>query len=105
MTQQLTEARLTVDRPWAQPADDVLAHLGADAAGLSTASARERLALAGPNRLPEPVRRPAVVRFLSHFNDTLIYILLGAAVIKALMGDWVDFSVTMAVAIINAVIG
>lgn len=105
MTQQLTEARLTVDRPWAQPADDVLAHLGADAAGLSTASARERLALAGPNRLPEPVRRPAVVRFLSHFNDTLIYILLGAAVIKALMGDWVDFSVIMAVAIINAVIG
>lgn len=105
MTQQLTEARLTVDRPWAQPVDDVLAHLGADAAGLSTAAARERLALAGPNRLPEPVRRPAVVRFLSHFNDTLIYILLGAAVIKALMGDWVDFSVIMAVAIINAVIG
>jgi magnesium-transporting ATPase (P-type) len=101
----LTEARLTVARPWALPADEVLAHLEADAAGLRSDDAAARLGIAGPNRLPEPPRRPAVLRFLSHFNDTLIYILLGAAVIKALMGDWLDFWVIMVVAIINAVIG
>ncbi|WP_374974857.1 cation-translocating P-type ATPase [Microbacterium trichothecenolyticum] len=101
----LTEARLTVARPWAIPADDVLAHLEADAGGLRTAEAVERLELAGPNRLPEPARKPGWLRFLAHFNDTLIYILLGAAVIKALMGDWLDFWVIMVVAIINAVIG
>ncbi|MGU3645611.1 HAD-IC family P-type ATPase [Microbacterium sp. C23T] len=101
----LTEARLTVARPWAIPIDDVLAHLAADAAGLRAADAAERLGIAGPNRLPEPVRKPAWLRFLAHFNDTLIYILLGAAVIKALMGDWLDFWVIMVVAIINAVIG
>ncbi|WP_203581269.1 cation-translocating P-type ATPase [Microbacterium hibisci] len=101
----LTEARLTVARPWALPADDVLAHLEADAAGLRADDAAVRLEIAGPNRLPEPARKPAIVRFLSHFNDTLIYILLGAAVIKALMGDWLDFWVIMVVAIINAVIG
>jgi magnesium-transporting ATPase (P-type) len=101
----LTEARLTVARPWALPADEVLAHLEADAAGLRTDDAAARLEIAGPNRLPEPARRPAVLRFLAHFNDTLIYILLGAAVIKALMGDWLDFWVIMAVAIINAVVG
>ncbi|MDR7186657.1 magnesium-transporting ATPase (P-type) [Microbacterium trichothecenolyticum] len=101
----LTEARLTVARPWAIPADDVLAHLAADAAGLRAADAAVRLEIAGPNRLPEPVRKPAWLRFLAHFNDTLIYILLGAAVIKALMGDWLDFWVIMVVAIINAVIG
>ncbi|MFB7886060.1 HAD-IC family P-type ATPase [Microbacterium sp. NPDC056057] len=101
----LTEARLTVARPWAIPIDDVLAHLAADAAGLRAADAAERLEIAGPNRLPEPVRKPAWLRFLAHFNDTLIYILLGAAVIKALMGDWLDFWVIMVVAIINAVIG
>ena len=55
--------------------------------------------------LPEARRKPAILRFLSHFNDTLIYILLGAAAIKAIMGDWLDFWVIMAVAIINAVIG
>ena len=101
----LTEARLTVARPWAIPADDVLEHLEADAGGLSAADAAERLEVAGPNRLPEPARKPAWLRFLAHFNDTLIYILLGAAVIKALMGDWLDFWVIMVVAIINAVIG
>ncbi|HKP06487.1 MAG TPA: HAD-IC family P-type ATPase, partial [Microbacterium sp.] len=105
MSQPLTEARLTVARPWAIAADDVLAHLEADAGGLSTADAARRLEIAGPNRLPEPARKPGWLRFLAHFNDTLIYILLGAAVIKALMGDWLDFWVIMVVAIINAVIG
>ncbi|MFE4726000.1 cation-translocating P-type ATPase [Microbacterium sp. NPDC056736] len=105
MSQPLTEARLTVARPWALPVDAVLAHLEADASGLTSDDAGRRLEIAGPNRLPEPARRPAVLRFLSHFNDTLIYILLGAAVIKALMGDWLDFWVIMVVAIINAVIG
>ena len=101
----VTEARLTVPRPWALPTDDVLAHLQTGTAGLEAAAAAERLRIAGPNELPEPERKPAVVRFLAHFNDTLIYILLAAAVIKALMGDWLDFWVIMAVAIINAVIG
>ena len=105
MSQPLTEARLTVARPWAQSAEAVLAHLAAAASGLSSDDAERRLDIAGPNRLPEAPRRPAVLRFLSHFNDTLIYILLGAAVIKALMGDWLDFWVIMVVAIINAVIG
>jgi len=101
----LTEARLTVPRPWALTTADVLTHLQTGSGGLGAEAAEERLQLAGPNRLPEPERKPAVVRFLVHFNDTLIYILLGAAVIKALMGDWLDFWVIMAVAIINAVIG
>ncbi|MEV4688908.1 cation-translocating P-type ATPase [Microbacterium sp. LWH3-1.2] len=105
MSQPLTEARLTVARPWAIPAGDVLTHLEADAGGLSTSGAAQRLEIAGPNRLPEPARKPGWLRFLAHFNDTLIYILLGAAVIKALMGDWLDFWVIMVVAIINAVIG
>jgi magnesium-transporting ATPase (P-type) len=104
-TEPLTEARLTVARPWALTDDVVLAHLEADAGGLRTADAATRLEIAGPNRLPEPARKPGWLRFLAHFNDTLIYILLGAAVIKALMGDWLDFWVIMAVAIINAVIG
>ena len=101
----VTEAGLTVPRPWALATADVLAHLQTGSGGLDADAAAERLRIAGPNELPEPERKPAIVRFLVHFNDTLIYILLGAAVIKALMGDWLDFWVIMAVAIINAVIG
>src|SRR6478735_8368718 len=105
MTAQVTEAELVVARPFALEVDEVVRELHADRAGLTATDAEARLALVGRNELPEPARKPAILRFLAHFNDTLIYILLAAAVIKALMGDWLDFWVIMAVAIINAVIG
>ncbi|MCR2784307.1 MULTISPECIES: cation-transporting P-type ATPase [unclassified Microbacterium] len=105
MTGRDTQVPLTVTRPFALDVAEVQRQLGADTGGLSSAEAAERLAVVGRNELPEPPRKPAVLRFLEHFNDTLIYILLGAAVIKAIMADWLDFWVIMAVAIINAVIG
>jgi magnesium-transporting ATPase (P-type) len=100
-----TDATLAVDLPFALPVPEVESELGTDVGGLTSEEARTRLAVAGPNVLPEPPRKPAILRFLAHFNDTLIYILLGAGAIKAIMGDWLDFWVIMAVAVINAVIG
>lgn len=105
MAAPLAETALIVDRPFSVPAADVAGALETGPDGLSRHDAEERRELVGPNRLPEPKRKPAWLRFLSHFNDTLIYILLGAAAIKAVMGDWLDFWVIMAVAVINAVIG
>jgi magnesium-transporting ATPase (P-type) len=32
---------------------------------------------------------PAWLRFLAHFNDVLIYVLLVAALLKLFMGHWV----------------
>ncbi|NYE19782.1 cation-translocating P-type ATPase [Microbacterium immunditiarum] len=93
------------ERPYALPVDDVAEALGTGLEGLSSAAAADRLEEHGPNLLPEPKRKPAILRFLAHFNDTLIYILLGAAAVKAIMQDWLDFWVIMSVAIINAVIG
>ncbi|SIT70992.1 HAD-IC family P-type ATPase [Microbacterium sp. RU33B] len=101
----LTDAALTVARPHALDVEELESQLRTDTGGLTSAEASARLAVAGLNLLPEPKRKPAILRFLSHFNDTLIYILLGAAAIKAIMGDWLDFWVIMAVALINAVIG
>ncbi len=89
----------------AETPDTVLATLGTTPDGLTQAEAERRLAQVGPNRLPEPPRKNAVVRFLVHFDDVLIYILLAAAVLKAILGDWVDFAVILAVAVANAVVG
>jgi magnesium-transporting ATPase (P-type) len=105
MAAEITEAQLVVARPYALDVDEVVRELEADRRGLTSDDAEARLELVGRNELPEPQRKPAILRFLAHFNDTLIYILLAAAVIKALMGDWLDFWVIMAVAIINAAIG
>lgn len=73
--------------------------------GLTDQSARERLVEHGPNRLPAPKVGSAPVRFLSHFNNLLIYVLLGAAALTATLGHWVDTKVILAVAIVNAIIG
>jgi magnesium-transporting ATPase (P-type) len=73
--------------------------------GLSTAEAAARLEIYGSNRLPEQKKRSAFMRFLQHFHNILIYVLLAAAVVTALMGHWVDTAVIVAVVIVNALIG
>ncbi len=101
-----------IEQPAADPAaaysrdvPDVLAGLAASVDGLSSEEAARRLAEHGPNRLPEPARDSAVKRFLKHFDDILVYILLVAAALKAALGEWIDFWVILTVAVINAVIG
>jgi magnesium-transporting ATPase (P-type) len=89
----------------ALPADAVLEQLQSTAAGLDQAQARERLALQGPNSLPAAAQRGLMARFLSQFNNLLIYVLLGSAVITALLQHWVDTGVILAVVLINAVFG
>lgn len=73
--------------------------------GLNQAEAAERLQKLGPNALPQKKGKPAWLRFLAHFNDVLIYILLAAAVMTAVMGHWVDTAVILGVTVINALIG
>ncbi|MCH8537310.1 MAG: cation-transporting P-type ATPase [Alkalimonas sp.] len=85
--------------------DKVLKHQRSELNGLSQADAQERLAEHGKNKLPEPTPPGLLLRFFKHFNDTLIYILLAAAAITALLGHWLDTWVILAVVLINATIG
>lgn len=73
--------------------------------GLADHEALARLAAHGPNRLPVPKGRSAAIRFLAHFNNLLIYVLLGAAALTAALGHWIDTTVILAVAVVNAIIG
>ncbi|KRA00579.1 cation-transporting P-type ATPase [Achromobacter sp. Root565] len=105
MTQANTQAP-QAPRPWHQfSVDETLDIQVTSPAGLSQDQIRRRQETHGLNALPPPARRSAWLRFLGHFNDVLIYILLGAAVVTSLMGHWLDTGVILAVAVINAVIG
>ena len=73
--------------------------------GLSSAEAADRTERFGANRLAAPLRRPAWLRFLGMFNDLLVYILIGAAVVSAAVGDLKDPIVIGIVLLINAVLG
>ncbi|WP_306602918.1 cation-transporting P-type ATPase [Azonexus sp.] len=85
--------------------DDIILALKSRVIGLSTAEASTRLAEFGPNRLPAAARENVLKRFFKHFNDVLIYVLLGAAGITALLGHWLDTGVILGVVVINAFIG
>lgn len=59
----------------------------------------------GYNRLPEASTRGPLVRFLYQFHNVLIYVLLAACGVTAMLGHWVDAGVILGVVVVNAVIG
>jgi calcium-translocating P-type ATPase len=106
-------AHLATTRPEAKMLSDAhgrsvvscLAALVATPEGLTSEEAARRLAEHGPNQLPEPQARRPLLRFLAHFHNILIYVLLGAAAITGAMRHWIDTAVILAVVVANAVIG
>ncbi len=80
-----------------------LLETGAD--GLSKEEVGNRLSIHGPNRLPEARTRGPLLRFLYQFHNVLIYVLLAASVVTAMLGHWVDTGVILGVVIFNAMIG
>ncbi len=85
--------------------ETALQSLDAAETGLTSAEAARRLAEYGPNRLPEPPKRSTIVRFLTHFHNVLIYVLIASAVVTAALQHWVDTGVILAVVLVNALIG
>ncbi|WAJ38696.1 cation-transporting P-type ATPase [Pseudomonas sp. GOM7] len=76
-----------------------------DASGLGDDEAENRLHRHGRNRLPAPPRRGPLLRLLYQFHNVLLYLMLAAAMITALLGHWVDTSVILAAVLINVIIG
>ncbi len=94
-----------MENPHAHPGDDVIAHLRSARSGITAQEAAQRLQIHGPNRLPTPPKDGVLKRFFKHFHDVLIYILIAAAGITALLGHWIDTGVILGVVVINAIIG
>ncbi|MCE9570216.1 MAG: cation-transporting P-type ATPase, partial [Rhodocyclales bacterium] len=73
--------------------------------GLTEEEAAARLARHGPNRLREQPGRSALARFLSQLKEPLVLVLIGAGLVTAGLGEWVDSSVIFGVVLVNAAIG
>lgn len=88
------------------PLPEVLARLETDTEqGLSTAKANERLEKIGSNALREQPRPSFWQRLLSQFQSFVIYILIFAALLSAVLGDWVEAAAITAIVILNAALG
>jgi P-type Ca2+ transporter type 2C len=93
-------------RPWhAETTESVLKVLESSDSGLSKAEAARRRRLNGPNSLPE--KGPATIWtiVLRQFISPLIYILVAAAVVSAMIGDLKDASFIGVVLLLNTMIG
>ena len=87
-------------------ADEVIDKLNTNKKeGLSDEEITKRQEKYGKNTLPKGTKKPWWKRLLEQFNNVLIYVLLAAAVITALMDHWIDTWVILAVVVINALIG
>lgn len=73
--------------------------------GLSSADAKLILEKNGPNKLQGKKKKSTFQLFLSQINDAMIYILLVAAVISAIVGEISDAIIILIVIFVNAIIG
>lgn len=100
-------------QPYRQAASEVLAGLGTDAQrGLPAEEARRRLSRHGRNELAGEKPVPAWRKFLAQFQDTLVILLLAAALISATL--WLlerdaalpyEAMAILAVVLLNALMG
>ena len=87
------------------PAVDANGRLSPLASGLSSTDAQRRLAEFGPNEIRRE-RRATPLRLLARqFASPVIWLLLGASILSAALGELLDASAIGAIVIINAVIG
>lgn len=85
--------------------DEVLKECNTRPEGLTPAEVEERQEQYGPNRLPEAEDVSKFRLLLHQFTSPLIYILLVAAIVTALLREYIDTGVIVAVVILNAVVG
>jgi magnesium-transporting ATPase (P-type) len=83
----------------------VLSKLESTIDGLSEDEAQRRLTTHGFNKLPQTSKQNSLVSFLKQFHNTLIYVLLFAALITAFLGHLYDTLTIIAVVLANAIIG
>ena len=79
--------------------------LGCRDEGLTRREATARLKTFGPNALPRPKRPGLPLLFVRQFRNPLVYLLLAAAVLSLLVGEWLDAAFIFAVLLLNAGIG
>ncbi len=73
--------------------------------GLDRFEVTHRLEAFGPNVITAQKGQGPLIRFLLQFHQPLIYILIAAGVVTALLKEWVDSGVIFGVVLVNAFVG
>jgi Ca2+-transporting ATPase len=95
----------SINTPWAFTPEQVLDAAGAHRDGLDSATAQQRLADHGRNVLAAKDREPWYWVLLQQFANPLVYMLIGAAGVKAYFKGVTDAAVICAVLLFMAIVG
>ena len=97
------------DKPqtfWAEPEKDLLASLGSDqTAGLSSATASQRLAEVGPNQLGHEQKSGSFAILIGQFKSPVILLLLFAAVLSISFGEASDAVIILIIVAVSGFLG
>ena len=99
--------RMSESRAWsALSGDDVARELAVDLAhGLTAEEMAQRREQHGWNALAEAPPVPIWKKLLGQFQELVIWILIVAAIIAGVMGEWVDTAAILAIVLVNGIIG
>ena len=73
--------------------------------GLDQESIKTKLAEFGPNKLRESKGPSALSIFVEQFQDFIVWVLTGAALVSGFLREWVDALAIIAIIILNAILG
>ncbi len=101
------QAKPKPEESWhALSSDEILEQLATPAdTGLSAAEAAHRLQVYGPNQLTEAAGITFWQMLWLQFKDFIVMLLIIAAVISALLGEWVDAGAIISIVVLNATLG
>ena len=101
------EPRDQAQEPWHQLGiDEVADRLSTSRhQGLSEGEAKQRLEQYGPNQLEEAPPTTLLQMLWEQFNNFVVWLLLAAALISGILGEWIEASAIMAIVVLNAGFG
>jgi P-type Mg2+ transporter len=93
------------DTYWNLAPEKLLSQLNTSEQGLTSTVAEQRLKQVGRNALEEKQQVNAWGLFLNQFKSPLVLILIFAAIISLIVGEWTDASIVLAVVFGSTVLG
>ncbi|WP_042219438.1 calcium-translocating P-type ATPase, SERCA-type [Paenibacillus borealis] len=84
---------------------EVLKQLESRGEGLTAEEAARKLERYGKNMLQETKSKSLLAKFIEQFKNVMIFILLAAAVLSGILGEWTDTVIILLVVVLNAVLG
>ncbi|HWQ45566.1 MAG TPA: magnesium-translocating P-type ATPase [Longilinea sp.] len=98
-------AQTTAGAYWSTPPEKLYKDLNASADGLPSTEAGLRLSRFGPNSIKAKQKVSGFSLFINQFKSPLVLILIFAAIISLIVGEWIDATIVLAVVLGSTLLG